>query len=231
MIVISRGTPLYEQTYEALWSLLMSGEISPGQTLGDREWGERLNTSRTPVREAMRQMARDGVLVTTEGGGYQVRAVDPQGLLSLYQCRAPLAALAVHGTTVLADDEVFKLINAAVTETARAISARDQAAALKSNTDLHQIIISNCGNPFLTNIMTNLEKMILFHRVSLMRAAKKAENSEAYFSHLAASQARQVHIVDAMATRRADEAADLMEKHLLSSAKEMTELLSRSVAG
>ena len=91
---VKRGTPLYEQIYDALWDLIFKGEIQSGQRLSDREWAERLSTSRTPVREAMRQMARDGVLIVLENGGYQVRTVDPQGLANLYRCRAPLAALA-----------------------------------------------------------------------------------------------------------------------------------------
>ena len=70
---IKRGTPLYEQIYDALWNLIFDGEISAGQRLSDREWALRLSTSRTPVREAMRQMARDGILVALENGGYQVR--------------------------------------------------------------------------------------------------------------------------------------------------------------
>ena len=77
---IKRGIPLYEQIYGELWNLIFTGQILPGQRLSDREWAQRLATSRTPVREAMRQMARDGVLLGLENGGYQVRTVDPQGL-------------------------------------------------------------------------------------------------------------------------------------------------------
>ena len=45
---IKRGTPLYEQIYEALWDLIFSGKISPSERLSDREWAQRLDTSRTP---------------------------------------------------------------------------------------------------------------------------------------------------------------------------------------
>ena len=127
---VQRGTPLYEQIYDSLWTLIFRGEISPGERLSDRDWAKKLNTSRTPVREAMRQMARDGILLGLENGGYQARAVDPEGLEHLYKCRAPLAALAVHETTRLGNERALKQIRSVIENTKRAIEHRDSAATL-----------------------------------------------------------------------------------------------------
>ena len=43
---VKRGTPLYEQVYDALWNLIFSGEIEPGQRLSVREWADRRYTRR-----------------------------------------------------------------------------------------------------------------------------------------------------------------------------------------
>jgi len=226
---VKRGTPLYEQIYDALWGLIFSGEIRPGQRLSDREWAERLSTSRTPVREAMRQMARDGVLIVLENGGYQVCTVDPQGLANLYRCRAPLAALAVHETARVADQQVLKQIRAAVDDTARAIAARDADQALRLNSRFHSMVIENCGNPYLITMMTNVQKLILFYRIALLKTSLGDQTqSDEYFRHLALGNERQVRVAEAMAERDAERARALMEQHLLASADDMARILQRS---
>ena len=226
---VRRGTPLYEQIYDAMWKRIFAGEIVPGQRLSDREWAQRLATSRTPVREAMREMARDGVLVTLENGGYQVRPVDAQGLANLYRCRAPLAALAVHDATVNGNERLVKQIKAVVESTGKAIAKRDAAAALSLNSRFHQMIVENCGNLYLIVTMTNLQKLFLFYRVSLLKSSvDDAGNSNEYFDHLARGNERQHRIVDAMARGDAKEASGLMEQHLLASAEDMARLLRPS---
>jgi DNA-binding GntR family transcriptional regulator len=226
---VKRGTPLYEQIYDALWDLIFRGEIAPGQRLSDREWADRLSTSRTPVREAMRQMARDGVLLVLENGGYQVRTVDPQGLADLYRCRAPLAALAVHDTALSADEDILKQVRAAVDATAKAIAARDAEQALRLNSSFHDLVVENCGNSYLITMMTNLERLILFYRIALLKTSlSERAQTEEYFHHLARGNERQLHIADAMMQRDAKRAKSLMEQHLLASADDMARILRQS---
>lgn len=226
---VRRGIPLYEQIYEALWTLIFSGDINPGQRLSDREWALRLKTSRTPVREAMRQMARDGVLVGLENGGYEVRLVDPDGLASLYKCRAPLAALAVHEATLAGNETLFHQIKGIVEKTRNAVARHDADAALKLNSKFHDIIVEGCHNPYLINIMRNLEKLILFYRVALVKKSMRDRtHSQDYFEHLARAAVRQLEIADTMASGNAVAAARLMEKHLLLSAKDMAQMLPTS---
>jgi DNA-binding GntR family transcriptional regulator len=226
---VKRGTPLYEQIYDALWDLIFSGAIEPGQRLSDREWAKRLLTSRTPVREAMRQMARDGVLIVLDNGGYQVSTVDPQGLANLYRCRAPLAALAVHDTALSADDTVLKQAREVVEATAWAIANRDAEQALRLNSSFHDLVVKSCGNPYLITIMTNLERLILFYRIALLKTSL-GERSQAdeYFRHLARGNERQLQLAETMAQRDAARAKSLMEQHLLASANDMARLLRQS---
>jgi DNA-binding GntR family transcriptional regulator len=224
--IIKRGTPLYEQIYDALWDLIFQGEIGPGQRLGDRDWALRLQTSRTPVREAMRQMARDGVLIVLENGGYQVRGVDPQGLANLYQCRAPLAALAVYHATLAGSDQLFRQIRGVVERTAKAIARQDSDATLKLNSKFHGLVVESSGNPYLILIMAKLEKLILFYRIALLRnTGATRRDRDRYFQHLDRVNDRQLQIVDLMSKGDAEKASRLMQEHLLSSAEDMAQLL------
>lgn len=226
---VKRGAPLYEQIYDQLWKLILSGKVLPGQRLVDREWAEKLDTSRTPVREAMRQMAQDGVLITLDAGGYQVRSVDAQGLFDLYRCRAPLAALAAHDMAQRASDKVIRQLLAAIEATQKAIGERNAAGAFESNSRFHNLIIENSGNPYLALTMSRLDRLILFYRTALLEASiKDADHRDGYFGHLRDGAVRQQQIVKAIESRDGAEAAGLMQRHLTQSAEEMTRLLQSS---
>lgn len=226
---IKRGTPLYEQIYASLWHLIFKGEIAPGDRLSDRDWASRLNTSRTPVREAMRQMARDGVLTVLENGGYQVRSVDSNGLEQLYRCRAPLAALAAHETARRKDARLNKQIGDVVQSTKKAIEERDPRAALRLNSRFYELLVQGSGNPYLELITANLEKLIFFYRIALLKQSTgQAKHKDEYFKHLARGNDRLRQIGDAIASGDADKAGNLMLKHLLASAEDMARLLQPS---
>src|SRR4029077_6682136 len=87
---------LFEQIHGILWEKIRSGEIESGQRLKDIEWARKLNVSRTPVREAMRKMQQEGVLIPLAQGGYEVRPTSRADLIELYRCRAALEALAAE---------------------------------------------------------------------------------------------------------------------------------------
>jgi len=73
---------------EALYRLIRTGELSPGQRVDQRIISERLNVSRTPLREALRALAVDGILTRTPNAGYAVAKLSAGDLLQYYSIRA-----------------------------------------------------------------------------------------------------------------------------------------------
>ena len=72
---------------DALYELIRKGELSPGQRVDQRDVAERLQVSRTPLREALRAMAADGVLARTPNAGYAVAKLSAADLLQYYSLR------------------------------------------------------------------------------------------------------------------------------------------------
>ncbi|MEU1275477.1 GntR family transcriptional regulator [Streptomyces sp. NPDC005799] len=72
---------------DSLYELIRTGELSPGQRVDQRAMSERLEVSRTPLREALRAMATDGVLVRTPNAGYEVAKLSAADLLQYYSIR------------------------------------------------------------------------------------------------------------------------------------------------
>lgn len=78
-------TPLREQIRTILRSWLISGELEPGAELVDRELGERLGASRTPVREALLLLAIEGLVSMHPHGGYYVPSLTREEGEQLYE--------------------------------------------------------------------------------------------------------------------------------------------------
>src|SRR5829696_611051 len=77
---------------DALYRLIRTGELSPGQRVDQRIISERLEVSRTPLREALRALAGDGILTRTPNAGYAVAKLSAAELLQYYSIRAFLEA-------------------------------------------------------------------------------------------------------------------------------------------
>lgn len=84
---------------DSLYELIRTGELSPGQRVDQREVSERLNVSRTPLREALRAMASDGVLVRTPNAGYDVAKLSAADLLQYYSIRSFLETEVLRSLT------------------------------------------------------------------------------------------------------------------------------------
>ena len=84
--IMERAQPLGERVYAALRQLLRAGRIPPGQPLQEAALAEQLGVSRTPVREALRHLESDG-LVVPDGRGYTVPALTRRDVEEIYALR------------------------------------------------------------------------------------------------------------------------------------------------
>ena len=84
---MSTTTAVSDPLLDSLYALIRTGELSPGQRVDQREVAERLNVSRTPLREALRALAADGVLSRTPNQGYEVAKLSAGDLLQYYSMR------------------------------------------------------------------------------------------------------------------------------------------------
>ena len=86
--------PLSEVAYNSLKSMILSGRVKPGERLGERELARRINVSRTPLREALGRLARDGLAINRPGLGYFACEFDARLIEELYEFRVSLEVTA-----------------------------------------------------------------------------------------------------------------------------------------
>ena len=213
---------LFEQIHKLLWEKIRIGEIVPGQRLKDIEWAQRLNVSRTPVREAMRKMQQEGVLIPLSQGGYEVRSTSRRDLVELYRCRAALEALATEEAAVRAGAVEIERLENVIAQCDDAILAGDLEAAFAHNSDFHKTIVEIGGNAHLQVLLDSLQRLVFFYRSAMLKMSKNdARSSTLYVERLRTKQRRHRAILESIRAGDGTRAGALMSEHVRETAEDL----------
>lgn len=191
---------LADQAYEALRDAIVSGELSAGEKITERNLAERLAVSPTPVREALRRLEQDRLVVRSGPRSVQVVDFDDEvaaeARLAEAALRAVAARLAATHATKAQLAEMERLLDAGDRELARlqakgiateAHTSKDVAPMLEITRRFHAALNAACGNPVIIRSLSLLET---FRLASLNRRLVQelgAEGTRAaldrYFQH------------------------------------------------
>ena len=101
---------LSDQIAAVIRDQVLSGRLRPGEPVLQVEWAQRLGVSRMPVRDAIRRLCAEGVLVSTGGNSAQVIDIDPEGVRFAYELSAlALSFAAKRAATQASEDELMEL--------------------------------------------------------------------------------------------------------------------------
>ena len=150
--------PQGQSAYRRLLEDIRTGTMAPGTRLRETELAARLGISRTPVREAIRQLEADGLVEHLPRQGATIRRLDYAEVVELYEMRAVLEGTAARLAARAASDiELAELaaLNAELAETPAGPQARE------INRIFHRTLIDAARNRFLLKSMNALQKTLL----------------------------------------------------------------------
>lgn len=219
---------MFDRVYEHMLDLITTGQVKPGDRIKDSEWALKLGISRTPIREAIRKLHQDGLLIELRTGGYEVRRFTPRDLRDLYRCRAALESAAVREVVQAGSPEVISAVEKVVNDTDNAIAKGDLKRGFELNTQFHRTIIEACDNSFIREMLSSLQRMIKFYRGNaLSKAEGSPEEAEVYLERLKIKQAHHRAIFNALAAGKEDLVAKLMNDHVASTVEDLTDVMER----
>jgi DNA-binding GntR family transcriptional regulator len=151
---------VHEATFQTLKSLLVEGKIAPGSKLNERELAESLNVSRTPIREAIRRLAADGLveLIANRGAIAVQLSIDDvihtfDVIAELEGYSGELAAKNISGST-LSELEALQY------EMMASYARRDLSSYFKLNLRIHRLINQAANNPVLATLFSQVNSRI-----------------------------------------------------------------------
>lgn len=206
---------MFDQVYERMLEQITSGAVQPGERIKDSEWALKFGVSRTPMREAIRKLTQEGLLVNLPNGGYEIRRLSQRELIQLYGCRAALEGAAVREVAQTRSFAVLAQVEKVLQETDNAIESKDLQRAFDLNTRYHKVLLDACDNVFIQDMLTSLQRMIRVYRSNVFnQALESAEGEEVYLERLRKKQEHHVRIFRAIAAGDADLASWLMVGHV-----------------
>ncbi len=217
------AAPLREQVLEGLRHAILNFDLKPGERLVERELIEQIGVSRTTIREVLRELTAEGLVVVIPQKGAVVYAPSPVEAQDLYAVRASLESLAVRRFIERASDADVDALRATVDEMAAvALGDGDMLALLRAKDRFYDVLLAGTASPTIQDILGGVQA-----RVRLLRATSLSQPG------------RSVHVITeiralvaAIAARDADEATRLCVEHLNNAAATgLKALAAESAAG
>lgn len=156
-------TTLRLQVEEKLRTAIATGRFKPGERLVERELCALLGVGRTSVREALRQLEAEGLIVTVPHRGPAVATIDVQEAKELYEVRALLEGFAGRRAATVATPEQLVALELAVTNL-EAAAAEGGVRLIEAKTHFYRRLLEACGNAVVGQTLTALH-----NRVTLLR--------------------------------------------------------------
>ena len=157
----NRRSLLRKSAYDSLKSMIVTGQLSPGSRLTENELAAILKVSRTPIREALNRLERDGLVVSRPRQGFAVMEFDMTMLRESFEIREVLDGRATELATALLIPADKKKLISILDECERLASTpnrsqEDKFRELQIGTDLHRIIAELSGNEMLCNMLNDI---------------------------------------------------------------------------
>lgn len=187
--------------YTRIVQEIRKGALKPGERLIEVDLAKRLGLSRTPVREAIRQLESDGLVVHMPRAGASVRRLEYGEITELYEMRAVLEGTAARFAARAASEiEISEL--AAINDEMR--SASDAQTLYDANRQFHTVLLNAARNRFLIKAVDAVQKTLLILGPSTMEEGDRA--AKAIAEHEA--------VLVALRSRDSEAAEALMRAHI-----------------
>mgnify|MGYP003572049780 CR=1 FL=1 len=145
-----------EIAYERLKDALQHAELDPGQVLSETRLSRALGISRTPVREALQQLAQEGLVQVIPGRAVTVAAPSVRSIMDVVHLRLLLEPELVRLATEALTEEQVRELSRVVDQMESACQTGDQLTWSRADTDFHDILGQACPNELLGEVVIQM---------------------------------------------------------------------------
>ncbi len=158
--------PLRDVVFENLREAIVEGKLSPGQRLMEVQLADQLGVSRTPVREAIRKLELEGLVIMLPRKGAYVANMSLKDVIDVLEIRASLEGLAAYlAAERMTDEDILKLEKIAE-DFDQGKENEDLETLLKKDVEFHECIFKATNNKRLHQLINSLWEQVYRFRVS-----------------------------------------------------------------
>lgn len=191
--------PLRDQVHHAVVDRILRDDLKPGARISDTALARELGVSRTPIREALLRLEREGFLEADVGRGFFVKPLSVREVREAYPVLWTLEVLALRSTTPLTEARQAEMarINAALED------EQDPERRIDLDGAWHRTLLDTCGNEYLLGLVDGIKSVIRRYEYAYMQNA----------GYIPVSTRTHEQITELVAAGKLDEAAPLLENN------------------
>lgn len=205
--------PLRDVVFNTLRDAILKGDFAPGERLMEKQLAERLGVSRTPIREAIRKLELEGLVMMMPRKGAEVASVTGKDISDVLEVRATLEAMAVKLACKKMSEQDFEELVYVNEAFKKAAIEKDVKTLIEKDIEFHDVIFHSSNNEKLIQIINNLREQIYRFRVEYIYKMKSYDNLVKEHDE----------IVSAMKDRRGTEASEIAHRHIENQEKSVLE--------
>lgn len=161
--------PLRDVVFQSLRRAILKGEMEPGERLMEIHLAKRLGVSRTPIREAIRKLELEGLVVMIPRRGAVVASITEKDMRDVLEVRRTLEMMAVEVACDRISAQDLKRLKEAAGEFERSRDSGDIIQMAQADMAFHEIIYNATGNLRLVNILSNLREQMYRYRMEYLK--------------------------------------------------------------
>lgn len=226
---MSKLTPIELDTYKPLRELvcehirqaIINGIFQPGERLMEIQLAEDMGVSRTPVREAIRKLELEGLVVMIPRRGTYVADISIKDINELYEVRTALDVLAAGLAAERINDDELETMQRLLVEIGKHIEDNDMDKIVEADSAFHDVLYQASRNERLVSIISNLREQITALRTRSMT----------YPGRLAMTLEEHRKIVDSIAQRDSEKAQRAARVHMENAEHALLKAIEKERAG
>ncbi|AWM15935.1 MULTISPECIES: GntR family transcriptional regulator [Bacillus] len=173
---LDKPTPYYLQFYNQLKKMIFNGTFKPGERINETQLAKSFGVSRSPIREAMRLLEKDGLLKADDRNGFSITSLTAKDVDEIYKIRIPLEQLAVELVIDEANEEELAILEKQLEETEKAIhNGTEDTEIISLNQRFHELLVDFSHNRHLKNLLEHVNDLIHFCRILNYTGDHRAE--------------------------------------------------------
>jgi len=195
---------LREHVYVSIKGAIIGGEFEPGRRLIEEKLAEDMKTSRTPVREAIQKLEKEGLIYRLPRGGFAVKGVTEEEVEEVFGLRGILEGYAGFLATARMDDAELKSLEDIIALEETCLQDMNVEEFIRLDGEFHDVVYKAAKNNRLYNLLHDLRDYIYRYRVIIMRYQRKPQLAVQDHKEMVAS----------IRSRNAKQVEKLVRKHM-----------------
>ena len=212
---VERPLTLREKIVEFIKDAIINGKLQPGERVPEHDIADSFGISRTPIREAFRQLESEGFITVVPRKGAVVSSITPQDVSDFYAIKSLLEGYAARQACIKFTAKDVKKLETLNAQMQRSAQKGDVKGFFKLDNQFHDTFLALCGNEKLLQILHQMVEQFERLRIAALSLPERmARSIKQHEEIIAAFSAKDVELIEKLVRENAEFSAQVLAEKL-----------------